>query len=999
MLVGMDYSASAFDLAYATLNDAQRKAVDTIEGPVMVIAGPGTGKTQILALRIAAILQRTDTQPESILAITFTEAGARNMRLRLRTFIGDAAYRIPIYTFHGFANMVIGQYPDAVPRIIGGRIATPLEKITLINDILSTGSYTVLRPAGRPDYYVQPLLSVIQSLKQERVSPSDLSVVIKQLATECDTLPRWHETGAHKGKERGDYIAAMKRLSKLTELAECYQAYEAALRAAHWYDFDDMIGEVVTMLDADTETRMMVQEQYQYVLADEHQDVNATQNAVLSLLTNFHERPNIFVVGDEKQAIFRFQGASLDNFLFFENNFGNITTISLTENYRSGQAILDIAHALVATDDPVLAPLRVPLRATSPVSADVRLTEYVHELVEDEALVKNVQAALDSGVTPDEIAVIVRTNREVMHFTKLLRVAQIPVAPSADVDILEHPIFVGLKQLIGAALSPDNTADLVAVLHAPYSGVSAGDLVRVLRAQSNAHALESIVRDQSLRTVAGIVDHAPFERIAAWLTRVREIMLVASPAMVLETLVTESGFLAQVTTTAPFESVAVLRRMYDEVTALEGRRQGVQTLQTVYEYLRQLEQYHIPLTAAAFSVPGSAVAVTTAHRAKGLEYEVVCIPRLIDAVWGKGNTRSLFDLSFLRHTKITDDVVQDDERRLLYVALTRAKHTLHLSYATASAAGGTLLPSRFLSHVPVPVQVDTTPVSTEAAHTSLLPAKQLQLDLDAMVGLLQERGVSATALNNFIKSPWQFIYQNLLRVPHPKSVSAEYGTVIHSVLRSLQDQCTARHIQPTPTFIATLLTQALNRTQLPLQELTRLHERGLAALVAYEPVRQSTAMPESRTEVSVSAEWETGVTAFPVLRLTGNLDRVDVRDGKIYRVVDFKTGKPKSRGEIMGTTKDSHGAYFRQLTFYAFLLSLQSDQQLHCRTGVLSFVEPNARGVIKEEQFEITDEAILQLENELRVLVTTIVEGLYATSICDPVECQYCDLVALRRPA
>ncbi len=996
MLICMEKPLVAFDFAYAQLNPAQRQAVDTIEGPVMVIAGPGTGKTQILALRIANILRLTDTKPESILAITFTEAGARNMRLRLRSFIGDAAYVVPIHTFHGFANTIIDEYPDAVPRIIGGRAATQLEKIQLVNDILTGDAYTVLRPAGRPDYYVQPVLSVIQSLKQERVSPDGLAIVINNLTRECETMPRVHERGPHIGKERGDYLTAVKRLTKLAELAHCYRAYEAALHTAGWYDFDDMLGEVVDMLETDADTRMIVQERYQYVLADEHQDVNATQNKLLSLLTNFHAHPNIFVVGDEKQAIFRFQGASLDNFLYFENLFGTSTTISLTENYRSGQVILDVAQTLVTTDDPVLAPLRVPLTAVPAIRAEVTLTEFAHDGVEDTTLVGKILGWIQEGIPPAEIAVIVRTNREVMHYTKLLRAAGVVVAPSADIDVLEHPLFTSITYLIGAVLSPTNTADLIAVLHAPYSRISAGDLVRILQAQSHTQPLESILIDASLRSSAGIENHEPFIRINAWLEAARESLLVKSSTQVLEQLLEQSGLLAYVTANEPYETVTVVRRLYDEVIALEARSGG-QTLLMVYQYLQQLREYHIPLGAAPFTIPGAAVVVTTAHRAKGLEYQVVCIPHLTDTAWGKGNTRALFDLSFLRHSHVTDAVVQDDERRLLYVALTRAKRLLALSYAVANAGGGAVAPSRFLSNLPVTVTVDYTPASPTTAVSLMRTVPPTQFATEAMVAILADRGLSATALNNFTKSPWQFIYQNLLRVPHPKSVSAEYGTVIHLVLRTLQHKFTIQGTVPSATDIAGLLTNGFNRTTLPLHEIARLHERGLAALVAYEPIRQASASPESRTEVSVQAEWKTSIPEFPILRLTGNLDRLDISEGQVLRVVDYKTGKPKSRGEIMGTTKDSHGAYFRQLVFYAFLLQLQDDGARHTRTGVLSFVEPNTRGVIKEEVFLISDDDIEKLKHELRTLITTIVSGTYTSAICDPDLCQYCHLVALRK--
>ena len=169
---------SPFLEAYNRLNSEQKKAVDTIEGPVMVIAGPGTGKTQILTLRIAHILRTTDTQPESILALTFTESGARAMRARLHTYIGPSSYRVHIHTFHEFAGSLIRQYPDAYERAVGGRPASDLEKIGIIEEIIETGGIHALRPHGNPEYYIKPIMGALALLKREYITPDAFTAII-----------------------------------------------------------------------------------------------------------------------------------------------------------------------------------------------------------------------------------------------------------------------------------------------------------------------------------------------------------------------------------------------------------------------------------------------------------------------------------------------------------------------------------------------------------------------------------------------------------------------------------------------------------------------------------------------------------------------------------------------------------------------------------------------------------------------------------------------------
>src|SRR3989344_3280803 len=323
ILYGMNES---FDQAYKKLNSAQREAVDIIEGPVMVIAGPGTGKTQILTLRIANILRQTDASPDSILALTFTNSGVHAMRERLVEMIGSAAYRVSLNTFHTFCNELIHDFPEEFPRIVGSHSASRVDQIRLLEEVISQSDVNLLRPYGEPFYHLFAVMSEIERLKKENLNPDDFDKFLSKLS-ETDE----------------------KKTQKNRELAILYRAYETALRRAKLYDFADMIMEVARTLVRDKIFLLQLQERYQYILADEHQDANQSQNQLLELLSNFHPNPNLFIVGDEKQAIFQFQGASLDNFNYFQKLFPTAELIYLTENYRSTKIVLDAAHSLIAT--------------------------------------------------------------------------------------------------------------------------------------------------------------------------------------------------------------------------------------------------------------------------------------------------------------------------------------------------------------------------------------------------------------------------------------------------------------------------------------------------------------------------------------------------------------------------------------------------------------------------------------------------------------------------
>ncbi|MEZ4195200.1 MAG: ATP-dependent helicase [Candidatus Paceibacterota bacterium] len=525
-----------FKAELAKLNPEQRQAVETIEGPVMVIAGPGTGKTQILTLRIANILLQTDMQPENILALTFTESGAKAMRERLKRYVGTVAYRVPIYTFHGFAQHLISTYPEAFSRIIGGRPATDIEKVDLMESILNNNEIKILRPMGDKTYYVPSLIRIISSLKQEYIKPDDLVEIIAKQEQNLLSIEKIHQKGAHKGKVRGEYVKQEKVVAKNRELLFVYKQYEQLLKDKRIYDFDDMIIETVQALKSNSDLLLDLQETYQYVLADEHQDVNGSQNKILEYLTNFHESPNIFVVGDEKQAIFRFQGASLENFLYFMDLFPTTTKIVLTENYRSGQTILDAAHSLVRVEDDLLSSMRVPLEASLVKESLVCRRDFSHEAVEDDWLVKAIGEKLSNGTKPEEIAVIVRTNREVELLAERLQQKNIPVFASADGDILDHPITESVQALIDFVLSDVSEEAIFKVLHGAYWGLPTSDLIRIASARSFERSLTSILTDRQVLTEIGVVEVDKALTIMTVQSKAREMEVYAAPHRVFRIL-------------------------------------------------------------------------------------------------------------------------------------------------------------------------------------------------------------------------------------------------------------------------------------------------------------------------------------------------------------------------------------------------------------------------------------------------------------------------------
>ncbi|MCX6719165.1 MAG: ATP-dependent helicase, partial [Candidatus Taylorbacteria bacterium] len=447
-----------FNKLYEVLNPAQKHAVDCIDGPVMVIAGPGTGKTTILTLRIANILKETDTAPDSILALTFTESGAYAMRRKLVEIIGPAAYKVNIQTFHGFAESIIQKYPDYFPRIIGSKIITDAEQIKITEKLIDSKLIKILRPYGDPTYYVRPVLSEIQILKRENVSPSEFKKSIerdladlndvgsgqgknmelrirnfeirdKKIVVSGKDLKRdkiLKSSGKDKALSMAEIEKLKKRNEKNLELAYLYGKYEKQLAEDRFYDFDDMLLELIRAMEENYLFKLMLQETYQYILADEHQDANASQNRILELLADFDESPNLFIVGDDKQAIYRFQGASLDNFLFFSRKYKQAKVIDLEHNYRSHQGILDASHSLIANNPGIEGRERTRLISLQIGSKPIFIDELPAANDELEYVATIIERLLKKGEKPEEIAILYRENKEADRIAAALKVHGVP---------------------------------------------------------------------------------------------------------------------------------------------------------------------------------------------------------------------------------------------------------------------------------------------------------------------------------------------------------------------------------------------------------------------------------------------------------------------------------------------------------------------------------------------------------------------------------------------
>ncbi len=982
-------TSEKFETEYGRLNPQQKQAVDAIEGPVMVVAGPGTGKTQVLTLRIANILQQTDTAPESILALTFTESAAASMRTRLASIIGTPAYGVRIETFHGFCNDLIGRYPDAFPAIISAEPVGEIQRVQILEKLISQLPLAILKPAGNPAYYLRSIASRVSQLKREGVSTDEFAgVVNKELERFSKIGDLCHESGPHKGKMKGAYIDLQKQINKNSELSIIYSAYQKELLRARLYDYEDMIMEALCALSQNSDLLLRLQEQHQYLLVDEHQDTNNAQNKILELLCDFHASPNLFIVGDEKQAIYRFQGASLANFLYFKKKYPAALVVALRNNYRSNQFILDAIESLIASPSALRASQNLP-------SAKVVVTAYKNEADELPGVAREIEANIVAGVAPHEIAVLCRENGDAQGVVAALERRSIKCALLSDQDTLTDVEIKKLLLLLRAVGSYGVDAHFVEAIHVNFLGIEPLDIYKLIAARGRNQSFYDLAANSVLLAKVGVINAAPIitfaRNLSVWARAAKNCTVLES----IETIVRESGFLAHLLKS---NHGAELFRKFDKFFD-EAKSYAVQKNATFSGFLAHIDSalsHNLSLGTADASTQQGRVRVLTAHKAKGMEFEYVYMIYGRDGHWGGRRSRELLPLlpSTFALGGVTpeEDAEDAEERRIFYVALSRAKRRVSVSYAKTSGRSESL-PAKFISEI-APEFIDlreavankdgTSPAEKFAPRVSSGPSVG---EREFIAAKFEENGLSVTALNNYLECPWKFFYNNLLRVPQAPQLHLLYGTAIHAALKDFMDLY--KESVPTKEFLLSRFETHLKEQRLlPEVEFDNLLGRGKKSLSGYY---DAMAAQTGWKKAAFSEFTVNGVLVGANIRLTGKIDKIeDGADG--FHVVDYKTGHFKSRREIAGETMDSSGAMLRQLVFYKLLLEKHFNGMEKVATGEIDFIEPDDRGRHRNEKFELTSAAVNELETQIIQVAKEIREAAFWDKGCGEKDCDACQL-------
>ncbi len=621
----------------ADLDDDQTLAVTHGEGPLLVVAGAGSGKTRVLTYRIAGLLAQGLAAPHEVLAVTFTNKAAREMAGRVGTLLGGPLRGGFVGTFHRFALQLLRNHPAEAGLPARFAIADEDEQRTLVERVLKRLEV----PTGRMT--PRAARSRISAAKNAMLSPEQL-----------------------RSRARG---------SDERMLADVFEGYQRELRAAGAVDFDDMLLGALGLLEREEALRRGLAARFRWLLVDEYQDTNLAQARLVWLLGG--PRPNLTAVGDEDQSIYRWRGAEIENILNFEATYPGARVVTLGRNYRSAEPILQAAAAVIANNR-----RRRPKRLTSEVGEGAPVTVYLAGDDADEArFVADEIGRLSDTVALGQFAVLFRVNAQSRSFEAELVRRAVPYAVVAGTRFWERKEVRDALAYLRLLVAPDDELAFRRAIHVPARGIGQ---VAVERVEAAAQAWGVPLPEAARRLPEGLNPRArvSLEGFFALLAGVREFAAGAGVAEVARELVQRSGLAAQYA--GDDEEDRARRANLDELigAAAEAGDRGL-------DLAAFLDEVAL-LSDADARREGDAVQLSTLHAAKGLEFDVVFLVGMEDGL-----------LPLRREGNGEGD--EEEERRLAYVGMTRARRHLFLTLARVRRVNGQLLsgrPSPFLLEVP-----------------------------------------------------------------------------------------------------------------------------------------------------------------------------------------------------------------------------------------------------------------------------------------------------------
>ncbi|HEX2483171.1 MAG TPA: ATP-dependent DNA helicase [Methylomirabilota bacterium] len=869
----------------AALNPAQTEAVIHDRGPLLIVAGAGTGKTTVLTRRIAHLIATRRARPDEILALTFTDKAALEMEERVDVLVPYGYADVRIATFHAFGDWLLREHALEVGLTPAFRVLNRAEQVLFLRTRLFELPLEQFRPLGDPTRHLQALAGLFARAKDEDVTPEAYLAHADALAVEAAAHP--------DDAERRD-LAVRTR-----ELARVYATYCALMAQAGFVDFGDQIYLALRLLRDRPYVLAHYQRRFRYILVDEFQDTNHAQFELVKLLGARHR--NVTVVGDDDQAIFRFRGASMSNILGFDAAYPDARRVVLVQNYRSGQRLLDAAHRLIRHNDPdrLESARGIDKRLVATGAPGPEPLHHSYETVtqEADAVARTIEDEVKAGRRAyREFAILVRANADADPFLRSLNLRGIPWTFSGNQGLYtRHEVRLCIAFLRVLARL-DDSVSLYALAASPLFSVPAVDLARcgayadrrnrwlfdVLRGLDHTPELRAALSAEGAQAIGRLV-----KELERYLTLGAEL----GTGELLYQFLTDSGWLGRMSRAstareeAEVQNVARFFRRIQDATRVLPRDH----VREFVSHLDALIQAGEDPAVAEADVDVPAVRVLTVHKAKGLEFPVVFVVGLVQGrfPWrSRGEVLELPD-ALLRDRPSSADFRLQEERRLFYVAMTRAKDALHLTSARDYGGRSTRKVSQFVLEALDLPRDAVSPTKTTALEelrgfaspVELEGQGESPLDPDAVLEL------SHRQVDDYRTCPLKYRYVHVLRVPIRRHHTVVYGETLHRVVEHYLRRRAAGLYTPLDALLETYEREWRNEGFLTWAHEAARRDAGREAIRRFwhEEEASGTRPTFVEREFGVSLGGAEGRT-----RVRGRWDRVDETEAGPV-IIDYKS--------------------------------------------------------------------------------------------------------------
>lgn len=939
------------------LNEEQKRAVEHGEGPLLIIAGAGTGKTTVVTERIKHLILKKNVLPSEILALTFTEKASREMEQRVDVALPYGYTDMWIETFHAFCERILRHEAIHIGLNPNFILMTEAENLLFLRKHLFDFELSYFRPLGNPTKFLQGMLTHFSRLKDDDISPNDYLAFAKKLQQASDVLP--------------------EEVAKTEELANAFKLYEELKAKKGVMDFSDLISNTLKLFRTRKNILKEYQERFKYILVDEFQDTNYAQNEMAILLSG--ERKNITVVGDDDQSIYRWRGAAIANMMQFRSHFPKAAIVSLTKNYRSTQTVLDSAYTLIQHNNPDRLEVREnidkKLTAVRGVSGD-EVGFIYQERGEDEAeeVAKIIREEVKkTGRAYNEFAILVRANDHSLPFQKALARQKIPFQFLGPGHLFQQNEIKDLIAYLRVLANFEENASVYRVLTMPIFDFSERDIAMLMNAtkKNNISLFESLEEADKINLTPRGKEKSM--QLVTMIKRHLEKVPTLSAGQILYYFFEDSGLLGHYLDPGNprTEKEALnIAKFFTKLQSFEANREDASVFAVVDWIDLSMELGESPMSAEVDWTNNNAVNILTIHSSKGLEFPVVFVVNLVTQRFPSRDRKEQIPVptNLIREELPTGDENLQEERRLFYVAITRAKDTLYLS---AAKFYGEAKRERKLSPFVIETLGEAAVQKTLQSHMMKESSEQLSLlgvfnesymkeaeKTKTIVEPLHEISyISYSQIQTYQMCPLHYKLRYILHVPTIPTAALSYGVSVHNSLRDFTERVLAKETL-TPEKMTTLLKEHWIRSGYT----SRNHEEQTFNQAETMLMRFADSYLREKSEtIAIEIPFQ-----FPLgkIKAGGRIDRIDkLPDGKI-EVIDYKTGSnipdaKKLRDDL-------------QLTFYA-LAATEIRDGIFKRTPdeiilTLHYLDENKKvsTTRNKEQLEQAKEKILELVTQIQ---------------------------------